>query len=203
MFCRKLLSLHVLLFAVLALSACNGGKPFKGLKGQEDESLICPRTDILDNTGRMPLLGPDGTPAAGFAILDYSGSCEIRSVSAGTPRAVMNLAIRMQAKGHGGQNLRDVTARYFAIVTDPEGDLLMKDIMSLRWDKIVSERARTKTAEIALEWPLPDPDRLSRHQVFIGFQLSRDQLHYNRMQTPRPGPVIFNPPEAAQGHVRN
>jgi predicted small secreted protein len=74
------------------------------------------------------------------------------------------------------------TYPYFVAVTAPNGEIMAKEVFaaSITYDR--GENTHTHFETLRHIIPLDDTSRGNRYKVMVGFQLSQDQLEYNRNQ---------------------
>lgn len=160
------------LAVVLASGACGSRDP--------GASSSCPDVAVLADGERLVLFkaGP-GRGVADVAIAadisnlrstcDYGGgSVEVETsfeiVSTRGPEADVDAA----------------AVEFFAAVVDPEGRVIAKETFESRAGFPAGSRRVAVEEVVTQRIPVSGPDAGRRHQVLIGFQLTPEQLEYNR-----------------------
>lgn len=133
----------------------------------------CPAVDVLQETGSVTRL-KDGSVASRANIGDFTGSCAI-----GRSETVMTLSIPVVGT-QGPAGAPGTTEQYpmFAAVVDPDSKPLSKQPLAatLTYD------ARMATVAIPAEVhvPLRAGTKAGQYQVLLGFQLTPEELAFNR-----------------------
>ena len=171
--------LFVLGAAALALSACGGNDVAQGL---------CPATGVLSDATKIIQFAPGAAEEIGNVIvageiLNTSSGCVYREsgVTAG-----VGITIRMQT-GQAGAKARQVTYKltYFVALTDANDRVLEKTFyqatLRLRNDTVSETLETVDDIRIGLSEGQSGAD----FRVIVGFQLTPQQLAYNRKQKKR------------------
>jgi hypothetical protein len=69
---------------------------------------------------------------------------------------------------------------FFVAVSEPGGEILAKEIFAAAMTFPPGQNRQTYTEKLRQIIPAPNQERGARYQVVVGFQLSEEQLKYNR-----------------------
>lgn len=158
----------------------------RGQKGSE--RLLtdsCPRIQIVDDLGSLS----DFTDQyrmnlehliARMDINKGKSSCDIANSSA-TVDMTLKFVATLGPKARQSANDKPfLTYPFFVAITGPNGKILAKEVfaVSMGFDK--GQNTRTHTEYLRQIIPIKGPDVAYHYQVLVGFQLSPEQLAYNR-----------------------
>jgi hypothetical protein len=144
----------------------------------------CPETGILAEASAVSRFDGLGT---GYPNLAYRASlgdlkteCKIDDDGADVTVTVSTLAeIGPAATG------RSAEFAYFVALADPRDKILAKRILS-NTIEFKGNQARAGARDVVTErLPMPDPKKAEQYHVVIGFQLTPEEVAYNRAQLGR------------------
>lgn len=148
-----------------------------------EETPSCPRVSIVRGADEVTRFregaGQDLTDVASRAILaDFTGGCE-----PGSQEVTVDLNLILAAeKGPALQEDR-ADYRYFVAVADAQGTVLAKE----EFDTTVAFPAGQSRAgtveELSQTIPLAEGRRAGDYQILLGFQLTPQELSYNRSRS--------------------
>jgi hypothetical protein len=166
--------------AALALALALGGCGWLGLAEAPNPRSICPQGLILADAGEVTIFreGP------GRDITDVMAQARIADVAVGCKPDRRSVAVDLQvaiAAERGAAN-RDgrQDVEYFVAVVDPQGEILTRQTfrMSFVWPE---NRMRVGTVdELEPRIPIAGPDKAPAYQIWVGLQLTEEQLAWNR-----------------------
>lgn len=181
----KKLALALCLLPLLA--ACDAYKDVSNrLLGPSPEEVAalpaCPETGIVREAELVPVFyGSDGRPAAADvaatgAIAGVSGACSFDKPGV----AALELKIGFGAKkGPRGMSLKKQKFPYFIAILDPQENVLQRQVFSTKVDFDNAETA-SAVEEHEIRVPVPSREQAHAYKVVVGFQLTPEQLSYNR-----------------------
>lgn len=170
--------------AALGLAFALGGCSWLGLAEKPDPSSICPQGLILADAGEVTIFrdgaGRDITDVMTQArIADVVVNCKPDRRSVTVDLQVAIAAERGAANRAGRQDLD-----YFVAVVDPTGQVLTRQNfrMSFVWPE---NRQRVGAVdELEPRIPISGPEKAPEYRIWVGFQLSEEQLAWNRRNAP-------------------
>jgi len=156
-----------------------------GSETTQSDRLIggdCPGIEIVDDLAEYALFVPnlDATNQnliAQASMTESQSSCEYKQRSVTID---LKLAFHSQLGPRASLNNAEFSYPYFVAVTDNGGKILAKEIFTI---PISHNDGSTAKKQIeTLRQIIPTDSRLegSRYKVMVGFQLSENQLNYNR-----------------------
>lgn len=158
----------VVLGAVV-LSACSRTEP-----------LPCPRVSVLDGAATVTKFregsGRDLTDVdARGEIVDVATSCSYDG-------NVVTLDMQVAIAATRGPADEDRAAQfdYFVAVIDPDRNVLAKEIFDIRFAFPDTRTRVGRIEEIEPRIPLPDVKRAPAYGIIVGFQLTPEELQWNR-----------------------
>lgn len=169
---RKAAAGALALAAVLAAGAC----------GSRDQgaSSSCPDVAVLADGERLVLFGP----GPGRAAADMAVAADISNLRAacdyGDGAVEVETSFEIVSTRGPEADVDAATVEFFAAVVDPEGRVIAKETFESSAGFPEGSR-RVEVEEVVTQRiPVSGPDAGRRHQVLIGFQLTPEQLEYNR-----------------------
>jgi hypothetical protein len=179
------------LAAAVLLTGCMG-KP-------KDNSVPCPQTGILQDAGEITVFKPetDGEAienvVASARLANYSGGCAYRD---GKVEFVLNLDFEA-VQGAEGQKLKRFDFPYFIAILSPAEEVLQRQSFSTtvpfdnkreaaapvdpsRTQAVYLGDAGLTREEHRLRLAVDSRDAVRQHKVVVGFELTPDQLAFNR-----------------------
>jgi hypothetical protein len=113
-------------------------------------------------------------------IGDIRAGCEIK----GGQVAVRTKVAIFAARGPAAAG-KPLALAFFVAVTDPAGRIVAKEVFESPFEFKPNQRRAGVTEEIDQAIPLAGQARAEDYDILVGFQLSADQLEYNRRSRPR------------------
>ena len=115
-------------------------------------------------------------------IVNYKGSCTY-STDSDTGEGTMDVEVRLDLRAARGpaDTTRGAALQYFISVTDIDRKILSKEVFDIQAD-FPGNRTQAKIVDqpIYLTLPIAAGQTGADYLIFVGFQLTRDQLDYNR-----------------------
>jgi hypothetical protein len=170
--------LLLLAAAGLALAACTA---------QEDrQSAICPRAGILPDANVMVLFrdgpGRDLTDVIAQAqIVDVAVACEY-SAARRPPGVTLDLQVAVAAERGPADRARRATLPYFVAILDGDQNIVAKEYFEARFEFPDNRTRVGRVDEFEPRIPLRSNFDGPSYRVMVGFQLTPDQLAWNRRQ---------------------
>lgn len=188
---RKLfrtLSAFVFMSTFLALAGCSG----------DDRLIVCPRVGVLYDASRITDFADDGLKildnvAYDAEIYDPVIRCDY-DANVVTSDIEFNLDVLRGPKGVSGRH----DFRYFVAVTELNQTVLDKKVYTFDVDFDEDERGITEKREVKnIKVNFERLGRADLYEILIGWELTPDELAYNRNTSPfdRPNLRRFRQPE--------
>ena len=172
----------LLAFAGLALAACGGG-----------EAVLappCPNISVLADTAEVTKfrsgLGRDLTDVVLEArITDYSGFCDtdLDDGAGGEVQVELRLLIEV-ARGPANGSRRG-SYDFFVAIGDRERNILAKQVFTSEVEFEGNRNRLTAVEDLEQTIPLGAGELGDDYDIYVGFQLSEDELLYNRRKVMR------------------
>lgn len=165
------------------LGACSS----LGLGGSGDEAQAqataasrCPRVafvrDAAEVTRFREGVGRDLTDVTSRAVLaDYTGGCTPRD-----DRVTVDLNLVLAAEQGPASRAGTADYRYFVAIADTAGDILAKQEFDTTVVFPEGQRRAGTVEELTQTIPLEEGATPADYQILVGFQLTPEQLDYNR-----------------------
>jgi hypothetical protein len=111
------------------------------------------------------------------AVMDFRGSCQ-------PDEAKVDVDFQLVLATERGPAFdgRDPTYQYFVAVTDREGQVLAKQVFEATMRFAEGQNRAGSVEELHQTIPLAQGRRPADYQVLVGFQLTPDQLAFNRSE---------------------
>jgi hypothetical protein len=167
---RVTAALTALAFAALMLSGCSSDKKV---------DITCPKIMPAPNADKIALFAPGGHAAkdvvVGGRITDLEGKCVREKLG-----VTLNAQIEFYAQ-RATMDIKAATFPYFVALVDPDGRLLTEEAFTLPVPFLPAESYRIMPAEkITVHLPVKNQEAGSAYTVLVGFQLTPDQIAFNR-----------------------
>jgi hypothetical protein len=168
----------VLAAAALALTACTA---------QEDRNAaVCPRAGIVPDANVMVLFregaGRDLTDVVAQAqIVDVAVTCEY-SAARRPPGMTLDLQVALAAERGPADRARRATLPYFVAILDGDQNIVAKEFFEARFEFPDNRTRVGRVDELEPRIPLRSNFDGPSYRLMIGFQLTPDQLAWNRRQ---------------------
>jgi hypothetical protein len=144
----------------------------------------CPQVEVVQELNAVNQFTAGGAQApnlvAGARFGQVQMSCEY------TPSAKsVTVDMKVNVDGYTGPQSGSVSPpvfnhQYFVAVTDTQGDIMAKEVFTATHDFSNGQPQQLYQDDLRQIIPVPDREYGSKYKVLIGFQLTRDQLAYNR-----------------------
>ena len=161
-----------------------GGCGWLGLVETTNPRSICPQGLILADAGEMTIfrdaVGRDLTDVVAQArIADVVVECKPERRAVNVDLQVAIAAERGPANRTGKQSID-----YFVAIVDPQGKVITRQAfkMDFEWPE---NRVRVgRVDELTPRIPVSEPERAPEYRIWVGLQLTEDQLAWNRRNKP-------------------
>ena len=163
--------------AAIALAMLVGGC---GLFSRGEKEPACPRAQIVAETASVTKFAGGGSQD--LSAIAFDGRLEGIEARCSYDKAGVNIELRLQVGATRGpaDRTRRVDLDYFVAVMDPEGNIRAKEQFQAPF-QFADERSRvSRIEELQQRIPLADRARGAGYQILAGFQLSAEELAYNR-----------------------
>jgi len=176
---KRLVTALALVAALAGLSACSS-------KGEE-VAAQCPQGGIVPDANTIVRFrdgpGRDITDVLLQAqVVDMRINCQYAKGRNAKPAVTIDLQIAFAAERGPAERSRKASAPYFVAIVDPQRNIVAKETFSADFEW-TDNRPRTGRID---QWepyiPLNSNFDGPSYQILIGFQLSEDQLAWNRKQ---------------------
>jgi hypothetical protein len=164
--------------AGLALSACSSG--------ETATAAICPRAGIVPDANVLVLFrdgpGRDLTDVVAQAqIVDVAVTCEY-SAARRPPGVTLDLQVAIAAERGPADRSRRAALPYFVAILDGDQNIVAKEYFTAPFEFPDNRTRVGRVDELEPRIPLRSNFDGPAYRVMIGFQLSPDQLAWNRRQ---------------------
>lgn len=160
-----------------------------GLSGDTTASELvegdCPTVEIVGELGALSEF-IDIKRKRPENLVSRVDLAQARSACAYTARSV-TVDLRLAFQGILGPRARQANTDrpffsypYFIAVTSPSGEILAKEVFSATLNYDNTENSTVYYEDLRQIIPVTGRSNGSRHKILIGFQLTQDQLDYNR-----------------------
>ena len=168
-----------LAIAALALAAC----AIPGLTEEKDQKAeLCPSASILGNAEQVVQF----KEGSGRDLIDVMFQAEIGKLTMSCRylkgRVVTDLSFELIAERGPAARSRNGDFDYFVAISDVKGRVLAKETFRSRIGFPENRRRAGILEEIEQSIPLRKNEDGGGYEILVGFQLSEDQLQYNRRQ---------------------
>lgn len=173
---KRIVRLFSAALIFLALSAC-------GLV-ERHERYSCPEVFILKDAQKLtrfqPGLGRDNTGIRFEAkISDFRGDCDYNK-DQGEWTVDVELLVQFSLDRGPANQSGDISLEYFVVLPDFEGEPTGKQIFSITGAFTEGSKRRVYEDSVQLLIPLKTPSQGPGTEIVLGFQLTRDELKFNR-----------------------
>ncbi len=150
---------------------------------------LCPNIVIVKDTAELtafrPGPGRDLTDVVFDARIDrFDGSCET-DVEAGVGQVSVDLQLFFEAIRGPANETRQGKFSYYIAIGDRNGKILAKKVFATEFEFEGNRNRIGAAEELTQEIPLRSGDVGDDFDIFVGFQLSPEQLDYNRAKRGR------------------
>jgi len=155
---------------------------------QGSERLLatpCPKIEIVKDLGSLSDFTDDQRTfyenmIAQIDIKKRQSSCELATSSATVDLALLFTGTLGPKARQQKSDKPFLTYPFFVAVTGPNGKIMAKEIFSVSMSFETGETTRTHTEYLRQIIPVRSKETAFQYQVLVGFQLSPEQLNYNR-----------------------
>jgi len=169
------------------LSACEmTDKMAASFRGKPEEHAAalpsCPETGVMQEADRIPVFyGASGKPkaadvAATGVLGRLTGACSFDEPGVAELEVTINFAAE---KGPKGVALRKQSLPYFIAVLSPDETVLQRQAFSTKVDFDNADKGFA-SEEHDIRVPVSAKEAAGAYKVVVGFQLTPEQLAYNR-----------------------
>ena len=158
--------------AGLMLASCSSGPP---------RIEVCPVVSFVDGLDKVTVFGAQG----GADLANVLYSAEVKQLAAvckfGRKGAAVTAEFLLIADRGLGDRERVARPSYFVAVTDPQGNVMAKEVFEAEIPFNDNRRRVGRKEEIEPFLPYQGPNGdFTGYRVLIGFQLSPEQVEFNR-----------------------
>ena len=177
---RSKIALAVVLPFLGACSGLGGSGEEAGQGQARTAASRCPSVAIVRDAAEVTRFregsGRDLTDVTGRAVLaDYTGGCTPRE-----DRVTVDLNLVLAAEQGPASQAGTADYRYFVAIADAAGDILAKQEFDTTVAFPAGQRRAGTVEELTQTIPLEDGATPADYQILVGFQLTPEQLDYNR-----------------------
>ncbi|RJF85214.1 hypothetical protein D3877_06985 [Azospirillum cavernae] len=175
-------ALVVLATAAVGLSACSGMG--LGPKDPAEALLACPKVSIIRDLSEVTVLRPGGRDLTDLesraALADFSGNCEYTSTG-----VTVNVNVFLIAERGPAMKSDIAKYQYFVALAKPDDSIVSKVYFDTDVTFPAGQPRAGSKEELAPKIPLPKDANAKDWKVYLGFQLTPEQLAFNRAQLKR------------------
>jgi len=159
--------------ALVLLSACNRTPP------------ACPRATILGDSASITKFRDE----TGRDLTDVTAQAEIVDVAVecNYDRTGVDVAMQVAIAATRGPADRTRVAdfEYYVAIADSQRNILAKEVFRVRFQFPQTQSRVGQVEELAPRIPLKDRAEGVSYQIVVGFQLTPEELEWNRTRRPR------------------
>ena len=202
---KKQIKLSLLSLCILSLSAC---QTWDGLMedfssvdmpslsssstmdGRSEEFLLdgdCPEVELVGELGVLSEFTNPSNPKPGNLVSRVSmGNVQTAcSYSAKSVTVDLKMVFDGVLGPHGRVAKNDTpfySYPFFVAVTEPDGDILAKEVFAASMTYDMGQDHQVYNESLRQIIPVASRDRGSKYKILVGFQLTQQQLDYNRAE---------------------
>jgi len=169
---RRVAPLALMLATGAALSGCSW------FSGKYDDAK-CPVVAIPDDLARVSHFQGQGTDFANLAVSarlsDIKGGCDFNKEG-----VTVDMSVSLVAQAGPAMTDRNADFAYFVAILDPTGTIVAKKVFPAPVAFPEGQQRRGSIETITQHIPLKDYHQAAKYRVEVGFQLSQEELSYNR-----------------------
>ena len=139
----------------------------------------CPVVAIPDDLAHVSHFQGQGTDFANLAVSarlsDLKGGCTFDKDG-----VTVDMTVSLVAQAGPAMTERNADFAYFVAILDPNGAILAKKVFPAPIDFPTGQQRRGSVESITQRIPLADFHKAGNYRVEVGFQLSQEELNYNR-----------------------
>ena len=145
----------------------------------QTEPTGCPQVAIVGDAAQAVIFRDGGALPSDIAgrgvIADYTGGCEYD-----VDRVSVSLVIDIIGERGPALTGSDLPLEYFVAIADPQRRILAKEVFDTAVSFAPGAALAGTREELDQVIPLTDPGIGTSYEILIGFQLTEDQLEFNR-----------------------
>ena len=173
--------------ALRALALVAVGTLAASCSSSKQAAFGCPRVITAPGTDKIVLFGPNGHEAKDVKVYG-----QITDLDFTCKRQKTGVAVNAEIKFYGeraGPQITDATFPYFVALVDPNQHVVTQEAYQFKMEFLPGESYRRMPAEkVTVHLPLRKPTDANDYRIVVGFQLTPDQLAFNRTARPQPQP---------------
>jgi len=172
-------SLLALSAAVILLAGCGA---YERIAGKEKQQAACPVSGVLQDADRLTAFAP----GAGRDLTDVQLEARIDNIATSClfdPNTNgFNVDMRVQFIASRGPAATESTARfnYFVAIADENEEILARESFDKPLDFADNRRQLVNVDELTFNIPRRGDAFLSDYSIYVGMQLTPEQLEFNR-----------------------
>jgi hypothetical protein len=153
-----------------------------GLGGAaQGQPIACPVVEVPAEVARLVAFRPGPGRGAGDINFTASFANAAANCAVAGGRVLVTTQLQIALRRGPANQTRTADFAYFVAITDKAGQVLRRGKQIFPADAAFGERNQlTLLEELELEIPLAARGVPSDYRVYVGFQLSEEQLRYNR-----------------------
>lgn len=155
----------------LGLAGC------KGFGGAANAQYTCPAATTIPELQTIARLAPNGSDdsiqSAG-RIASVTSSCEDEDAGIATKLSIDFSALRT------GPGIKRVELPYFVAIADSTGNILGKQLFAIAVEFPDQAPTVRTTEKVTAHLPLKNPQLGNVYTIIVGFQLSKNEIDFNR-----------------------
>ena len=164
-----------MLFAALPLFGCSY---FSNNFGDTK----CPSTDIAGETATVTQVRGTGGNYADLmykaSLGNLKGSCDVEDDG-----VTVNISVTTLAEIGPAASDRNANFPYFVAVIGPDNRIITKRVLDNNLTFAAGQSRIGATDQISQQIPYKDKREVGKYHVYLGFQLNKDELAYNRLHS--------------------
>ncbi len=158
--------------------------------GNETAQPSCPNVAVVAETAQVtkfrPGPGRDLTDVVVDArIADFDGSCTIDTGEGANGEVEVELRLLITASRGPANQDRRAQVRYFVAVGDNNSAILAKETFTSAFEFEGNRSTQSMIEELDQRIPLRAGESGEGYQILVGFQLSEEEIAYNRARALR------------------
>ena len=165
--------------AVLVLSGCSGMG--LGPTSPSEAALACPKVNIVRDLQEVTVFRPGGKDLTDLesraALVDFTGSCDYTSSG-----VTVNVNVYLVAERGPAVQGNTAKYQYFVALAQPDDTLVSKAYFDTDVTFVPGQPRAGTREELTPKIPLPKDANAKDWKIYLGFQLTPEQLNFNRTQ---------------------
>jgi hypothetical protein len=168
----------LLLVALAVPAGCSSLNPF----GNSTPQFPCPEAGIVPEAGRLVVF----RPGEGRDVTDVDFEARLPQIAVGCSYDSSGVEVETEVTIFGqrgpANTTRKAQVRYFVAILDPGKAIIAKETFATELEFPPNLNRGQTREELIQRIPLPRGVSGAPYTVVVGFQLTREQLDYNRRQ---------------------